>query len=110
MLKIDVITIFPQMFINILNFGVVKESINKNLCQLNIYDLRDFTKDRHKKVDDRPYGGGPGMVLAIQPVDDAVNYIKEKNKIKNMKFQKTILLSPQGEKLTQKKLKSMSRA
>jgi tRNA (guanine37-N1)-methyltransferase len=109
MLKIDVITIFPQMFINILNFGVVKESINKNLCQLNIYDLRDFTKDRHKKVDDRPYGGGPGMVLAIQPVDDAVNYIKEKNKIKNMKFQKTILLSPQGEKLTQKKLKSMSK-
>jgi tRNA (guanine37-N1)-methyltransferase len=109
MLKIDVITIFPQMFINILNFGVVKESINKNLCQLNIYDLRDFTKDRHKKVDDRPYGGGPGMVLAIQPVDDAVNYIKEKNKIKNIKFQKTILLSPQGEKLTQKKLKSMSK-
>jgi tRNA (guanine37-N1)-methyltransferase len=96
------------MFINILNFGVVKESINKNLCQLKIYDLRDFTKDRHKKVDDRPYGGGPGMVLTIQPVDDAVNYIKEKNKIKNMKFQKTILLSPQGEKLTQKKLKSMS--
>jgi tRNA (guanine37-N1)-methyltransferase len=108
MLKIDVITIFPQMFINILNFGVVKESIKKNICQLNIYNLRDFTKDRHKKVDDRPYGGGPGMVMAIQPVDDAVNYIKEKNKIKNIEFQKTILLSPQGEKLTQKKLKSMS--
>ena len=108
MLKIDVITIFPQMFINILDFGVIKESINKNLCQLNIYDLRDFTKDKHKKVDDRPYGGGPGMVLTIQPVDDAVNYIKEKNKIKNMELQKTILLSPQGEKLTQKKLKYMS--
>lgn len=109
MLKIDVITIFPQMFTNILSFGVVKESINKKLCQLNIFNLRDFTKDKHKKVDDRPYGGGPGMVLIVQPIDDAVNFIKEKNKIKNMKFQKTILLSPQGEKLTQKKLKSMSK-
>lgn len=108
MLKIDVITIFPQMFINVLSFGVVKESINKNLCQLNIYDLRNFTKDKHKKVDDRPYGGGPGMILATQPVDDAVNYIKEKNKIKDNEFQKVILLSPQGEKLTQKKLKHMS--
>ena len=57
MLKIDVITIFPKLFENITDFGVIKEGLAKNLCSLTIYNLRDFSKDRHRKVDDRPYGG-----------------------------------------------------
>ncbi len=79
MLKIDVITIFPNIFENFTNFGVIKEGISKKLCELNIYNLREFTEDKHKKVDDRPYGGGAGMVFMVQPIDSAVRHIKDKN-------------------------------
>lgn len=109
MLKIDVITIFPEIFNNIIEFGVIKEAFNNSLCQLNIYNLRDFTLDKHKKVDGRPYGGGPGMVMMVQPIYDAVMFIKKKNKIKNTKRQKVVLLSPKGERLIQAKLKSLSK-
>jgi tRNA (guanine37-N1)-methyltransferase len=108
MLKIDIITIFPQLFTNITDFGVIKEGKARSICEVNIYNLRDFTKDKHKKVDDRSYDGGPGMVMTVQPIDDAVNFIKNKNRGVNKELQKTILLSPQGEKLTQKKLKYLS--
>ena len=108
MIKIDIVTIFPQLFENIMSFGVLKEGLLKNLCQLNIYDLRNFTTDKHKKVDDKPYGGGPGMVLTVQPIDDAVKFIKSYNKIDNIENQKVILLSPKGIKLNQKILKYFS--
>ena len=104
MFKIDVITIFPQLFDNILEYGVLKESRAKQLCEFNTYDLRDFTKDKHKKVDDRPFGGGPGMVMTAQPLDDAVSFIKDQNSKRNIKNSKTVLLSPQGLKLDQKML------
>jgi tRNA (guanine37-N1)-methyltransferase len=105
MLKIDVVTIFPDMFDNIIEFGVLKEAFKKNICQLNIYNLRDFSNYKHGRVDDRPYGGGPGMVLMPEPIDNAITFIKKKNKIKKKEKQKTILLSPRGEKLNQNKLK-----
>lgn len=108
MLKIDVVTIFPDMFDNIIEFGVLKEAFKKNICQLNIYNLRDFSNYKHGRVDDRPYGGGPGMVLMLEPIDNAITFIKKKNKIKKKEKQKTILLSPRGEKLNQNKLKYLS--
>lgn len=108
MLKIDVVTIFPNMFDNIIEFGVLKEAFKKNICQLNIYNLRDFSNYKHGRVDDRPYGGGPGMVLMPEPIDNAITFIKKKNKIKKKEKQKTILLSPRGEKLNQNKLKYLS--
>lgn len=108
MLKIDVVTIFPDMFVNIIEFGVLKEAFKKNICQLNIYNLRDFSNYKHGRVDDRPYGGGPGMVLMPEPIDNAITFIKKKNKIKKKEKQKTILLSPRGEKLNQNKLKYLS--
>ena len=108
MLIIDIISIFPKMFNNIINYGVIKEAFNKNLCQLNIYNLREFTDDKHKKIDGRPFGGGPGMVMNIQPIDSAVNFIKKKNNIINKELQKTILLSPKGSRLSQSKLKYLS--
>ena len=104
MFKIDVVTIFPQLFENILEYGVLKESRVQKLCEFNAYDLKDFTKDKHKKVDDRPFGGGPGMVMTAQPLDDAVSFIKEQNSKRNIINSKTILLSPQGLKLDQKML------
>ncbi len=109
MLKIDVITIFPKMFENLTSYGVIKEGLSKSLYDVSIYDLRDFTKDKHKKVDDRPYGGGPGMVMSIQPIDDAVHHIKSRNKDLYDESRRVILLSPQGEKLNQAVLKSLSK-
>lgn len=109
MLKIDVITIFPNIFDNFTNFGVIKEGINKKLCELNIYNLREFTEDKHKKVDDRPYGGGAGMVFMVQPIDSAVRHIKEKNDVLKINLQKTILLTPSGDKLKQNTLKYLSK-
>ncbi|MBL7123557.1 MAG: tRNA (guanosine(37)-N1)-methyltransferase TrmD [Actinobacteria bacterium] len=108
MLKIDVVTIFQDMFDNIIEFGVLKEAFKKNICQLNIYNLRDFSNYKHGRVDDRPYGGGPGMVLMPEPIDNAITFIKKKNKIKKKEKQKTILLAPRGEKLNQNKLKYLS--
>ena len=109
MIKIDVITIFPNIFDNFTNFGVIKEGINKKLCELTIYNLREFTEDKHKKVDDRPYGGGAGMVFMVQPMDSAVRHIKEKNDVSKINLQKTILLTPGGDKLKQNTLKYLSK-
>jgi tRNA (guanine37-N1)-methyltransferase len=104
----DIITIFPEIFKNIVEYGVIKEAFKKNLCTLNVYNLRDFSKNKHRKIDDRPYGGGPGMVMMAGPLDRAVNHIKKVNCIRTSKFQKTVMLSPAGKRLNQKILKKMS--
>jgi len=106
---IDVITIFPDMFKHTISFGVLKEAFNKNLCELNIFDLRDFSADKHKKVDDRPYGGGPGMVMMVKPLTNAIEYVLEKNRGRNKKGNKLVLLSPKGKRLHQEMLKKMSK-
>jgi tRNA (guanine37-N1)-methyltransferase len=108
MIKIDVITIFPDIFDGIAAFGVVKEAFKKNLCKLNIYNLRDFSDYKHGRVDDRPYGGGTGMVLMPEPLDKAVNFIRKKNKVGNKENQKTLLLTPRGNKLNQAGLKYLA--
>jgi tRNA (guanine37-N1)-methyltransferase len=108
MLIVDVITIFPEMFDNIFEYGVIKEAFKKNTCALNVYNLRDFSGMKHRKVDDRPYGGGPGMILMAGPIYNAVMFIKKKNKIRKKEKQKVILLSPGGEKLDQNRLKCLS--
>ena len=105
---IDIITIFPGMFDGISKFGVIAQAFSSGDCVLNIYDLRDFTSDRHRKVDDRPYGGGPGMVLMAGPLDRAIRHIKRKNSIRQKHLQKTILLTPRGSVLGQGTLKDLS--
>ena len=105
---IDIITIFPRIFEGIVEYGVIKEAFNRGSCVLNLYDLRDFTDDRYRKVDDRPYGGGPGMVLMAGPLDRAISHIRKKNAIKDRDLQKTILLTPGGEKLQQACFRKLS--
>ncbi len=102
---IDIITIFPEFYGNIFEYGVIKEAFNKDLCKINIYNLRDFSKDKHRKVDDRPYGGGPGMVFMPEPLGEAISFIKKKNRIGKDK-QLTVLLTPKGVKLEQPMLKN----
>ncbi|PIQ88875.1 MAG: tRNA (guanosine(37)-N1)-methyltransferase TrmD [Candidatus Omnitrophica bacterium CG11_big_fil_rev_8_21_14_0_20_42_13] len=106
-MRIDVVTIFPEMFEPVLGQSIIKRARNKGRVEIKIHNLRQYTKDKHKKVDDRPYGGGPGMVMMPQPIFDAVRRLKQKSdKLKNKP--RIILLSPQGKKLTQKLAKKLS--
>lgn len=102
MLRFDIITIFPQMFEAITNESILKRAQAKKKIQIKIHDLRDYTLDKHRKVDDRPFGGGPGMVLTPQPIFDAVK------KIKGRRSAKVILMCPGGKVLTQKMAKGFS--
>ncbi|MFH1509663.1 MAG: tRNA (guanosine(37)-N1)-methyltransferase TrmD [Candidatus Nealsonbacteria bacterium] len=96
MLKYDIITIFPKIFDSYLKETFIKKAQDNKLIKINIYNLRDYTKDKHKKVDDKPFGGGLGMVLKIEPI---FNVIK---KIKKGKKSKVILFTPRGKELNQK--------
>jgi tRNA (guanine37-N1)-methyltransferase len=103
MLNIDIITIFPKMFDPILNESILKRAQEKGKVKISVHDLRDYTEDKHRKVDDKPFGGGPGMVMNPQPIVDAVN------KIKGRKKAKVILLCPTGETFSQRKAKALSK-
>ena len=88
-MRIDILTLFPNMFNGFLTESIIKRAIYKELVEINIINFRDYSKDPHKKVDDTPYGGGSGMVLTPQPIIDAVKDLKTKNS-------KVILLTPDG--------------
>lgn len=98
----EILTIFPQFFEAYFDAGVIKKAEEKNLFSYKIYNLRDFTHDRHRQVDDTPFGGGPGMVLKAEPVIEAVEQIQ-----RNTFNRKVILLSPQGIPFTQKKAEQL---
>jgi len=95
-MRIDIITIFPKMFEPVLNESIIKRAQNKGKVKIFIHDLRDYSSDKHRKVDDRPFGGGSGMVMRPEPIFKAV---KDINKQANARV---ILLCPQGRKLSQK--------
>ena len=103
MLRFDVITIFPDILKPILNESILKRAQEKKKTQILVHDLRHFTLDKHRKVDDRPFGGGPGMVMCAQPIFDAVKKIKGRRKAK------VILTSPGGKRFTQKTAHELSR-
>lgn len=114
MLKIDIITIFPRLFDSFLKESIIKNAQKKELIEVKIFNLRDFAKDKHKTVDDRPYGGGLGMVLKIEPIFKALQTIT-KYKIEKGKFKirekgaKIILFSPRGRQFNQKIAHSLSK-
>jgi len=95
----DIITIFPSLFDSFLKESFIKKAQEKRLIKINIHNLRDFTKDIHKTVDDRPFGGGFGMVIKVEPVYRAVSTLKLK--VKNEKL-KVILFTPRGKKFNQR--------
>ncbi len=112
MIRFDIITIFPKIFDSYLQESLISRAQKKKLIKINIHNLRDFSDDARGTVDDRPYGGGLGMVLKIQPIYDAVEFLKSqipnsksqinpKSKTKNRKS-KIILFTPRGKKFTQK--------
>lgn len=110
-----IITIFPHIFDSYFNEGILKRAQKKGFIKIKIHNLRDFTKDKRRTVDDRPFGGGPGMVLKVEPIYKALDSIKQKTKkiypeqSQRGKKQKTILLSAKGEKFNQKMAKRFSK-
>lgn len=95
-MKIDILTIFPEMFTGFINSSIIKRAIDAGKVTINVHNFRDYSTDIHKRVDDYAFGGGQGMVLMPQPIFDAVEDIKKENT-------KVILLTPQGKKYNQKK-------
>lgn len=99
-MRIDVLTLFPEMF-QALNFSLIGKAIEKGAFEFNVVDIREFSKDKHKKVDDYIFGGGDGMLMACQPLYDAIMSVKRENS-------HTIYLSPKGKVLKQGIVKSLS--
>lgn len=101
-MKINILTLFPNMFSGFMNESIIKRAIDEKRVTINTVNFRDYAKNKHKKVDDTPYGGGSGMVLMCQPIFDAVDSVRtEKSKV--------VLLSPQGKKFSQKKAYELSK-
>ncbi|MED1202096.1 tRNA (guanosine(37)-N1)-methyltransferase TrmD [Heyndrickxia acidicola] len=98
-MKIDVLTLFPEMFEGVFGSSILKKAREKGSAEYNVVNFRDFADNKHQTVDDYPYGGGAGMVLKPQPIFDAVEHLSGKA----VKKPRVILLCPQGEVFTQKK-------
>jgi tRNA (guanine37-N1)-methyltransferase len=101
-MRIDVLTIFPEIFESPLRESLLGKAIAAGLLDVRVHDIRDFTTDRHRQVDDEPYGGGPGMVMKPEPVFAAVESLGEGRK-------RPILLSPSGRRLDQSFVRELSR-
>lgn len=97
-MRFDVVTLFPEMILDGSGHGVTGKAIERGVVGLSVWNPRDYTRDNHRTVDDRPYGGGPGMVMKCQPLYDAVSAAKQKNENNDCKV---IYLSPQGKQITQ---------
>lgn len=95
-MKLGIVTLFPGMLQAVTEYGVTGRAVRNNCISVNSYNPRDFTQDKHRKVDDRPYGGGPGMLMKVQPLRDAIAKAKQE-----LGQPKVIYLSPQGRRLDQ---------
>ncbi|HQJ67102.1 MAG TPA: tRNA (guanosine(37)-N1)-methyltransferase TrmD [Anaerohalosphaeraceae bacterium] len=104
-MRIDVLTLFPEMFESPLNHSILKRAQEQGIVEIALWNIRDFTTDKYRKVDDKPYGGGPGMVMMCQPVFEAFRHVRAAAAEPG----RVLLLSPQGRLFTQEKAVSLSR-
>ncbi|MBI2065720.1 MAG: tRNA (guanosine(37)-N1)-methyltransferase TrmD [Candidatus Zambryskibacteria bacterium] len=105
-MQFDIVTIFPKLFENFKNEALISRAIKRKIISINAHNLRDFADDKRGTVDDRPYGGGAGMVLLFKPIYQAVRKIKSKNSKKKIRV---IAFGPKGRKFTQAKAKRWSK-
>jgi tRNA (guanine37-N1)-methyltransferase len=109
-MKIDILTIFPEMFKPILGESIIKRAQSKGLVKIAVHNLRDYSSDKHRKVDDRPFGGGPGMVFKPEPIFEAVKHLKSQVTSHRSQLKtRVILLTPQGKVLNQKLAQKLSK-
>lgn len=101
-MKIDILTLFPNMFTGFINESIIKRAINNNLVEINVHNIRDYSPFKNKQVDDYPFGGGPGMVLMCEPIFNAIEDLRRENT-------KVIMLTPSGEVFNQKVATKLSK-
>lgn len=101
MKKITILTLFPEMFVGLLTNSIIKRALAKKVCEINIVNIRDFTLDKHHRVDNPPIGGGAGLIMKCQPIIDALNSVKDENS-------HSILLSPLGKTYNQKRARELA--
>ena len=106
-MKIEILTLFPEMFKGALDESMLKIAQAKGRVEIELHNIRKWTYDRHRTADDKPFGGGPGMVMKIEPVDKALTELKAK--CEKGKHPMVVLLTPQGEKFDQNYARSLSR-
>jgi tRNA (guanine37-N1)-methyltransferase len=106
--KFDVVTLFPEMFDAITKYGITSRALLQSIYDVQFWNPRDFTTDNHKTVDDRPYGGGPGMVMLIEPLEEAIGSAKANQAEKDIESW-VIHLSPAGKTLTHEKVMQLSK-
>src|SRR3989338_909265 len=102
-MRFDILTLFPSLVLPYFEDSILKRAVTKKKIAVNVHNIRDYSKDKHKKVDDTPYGGGSGMVMACQPLFDAIKTVKRKNK------GPVIYLSPAGKRLNQEKVEKLAK-
>ncbi len=109
-MRFDIITIFPKIFDSYLGESLVKRALAKKIIRIKVHNLRDFAEGKHKQVDDRPFGGGPGMVLQIPPIYKAVSSILRNSKSKTLNSKRRIILfSTRGKKLDAKTARRLAK-
>jgi tRNA (guanine37-N1)-methyltransferase len=101
-MRFDVVTLFPEMFSALTQWGVTGRACEQSLASVHLWNPRDFCSDTRKTVDDRAYGGGPGMVMMAKPLEDALGGIKAAHQLSELKSGPVCLLAPQGERFSQK--------
>ncbi|MCI1943890.1 tRNA (guanosine(37)-N1)-methyltransferase TrmD [Clostridium luticellarii] len=100
--KIDILTLFPEMF-DVFNYSIIGRALKNNILTINTFNIRDFTEDKHRKVDDYPYGGGAGMIMSAQPIVDCIKKVKANNS------GNVIYLGPRGKTFDQSTAKRLSK-
>ena len=107
-IQFDVVTLFPPMFDAISQHGITSRALENKLCDLNLWNPRDYTTDNHRTVDDRPYGGGPGMVMLAEPLAQAIEAAKVRQQVAGVAKPKVVHLSPSGKPLTHDDVMALS--
>jgi tRNA (guanine37-N1)-methyltransferase len=107
-MQFDAVTLFPEMFAAITQSGITRRAFEQGKCSLSLWNPRDFTTDNYRTIDDRPYGGGPGMVMLAKPLEAAINAAKVRQTAQGLPVPRVIFLSPQGRPLKHQRVMQMT--
>ena len=106
-MQFDVVSLFPEMFAALTQSGVTRRAVEQERWGLTVWNPRDFTTDRHRTVDDRPYGGGPGMVMMARPLEATINAAKARQVERGLPPPRVVFMSPQGKPLTHERVMAL---
>ncbi len=107
-MQFDVVTLFPEMFAALTQSGITRRAFEQKKCVLSLWNPRDFTNDNHRTVDDRPYGGGPGMVMLAKPLEVAIDAARQRQIQQGLSGPRVVYLSPQGQALTHQRVMQLA--